>query len=154
MLQFTSILTLSALHATIVLLSYLVGKVPMQELFSDQSLAWVWYDTFSRWCWQVYVPKQNCLPLAHQLPCCCVKFEIIIYYQSYHEPLIPNMQVLIALHASIITCSVQTHLNFVLNHWQTHFNLKQSNVTLFWKMSNMICQWQNCRRILLWHSKI
>ena len=46
--------------------------------------------------------------------CSCVKFEIIIYYQRYHkqlisEQIISNMHVLIAS----ITCSVQTHLNFV-----------------------------------------
>ena len=32
------VLTLSAPHATIVFLSYLVKKVPMQEIFSAQSL--------------------------------------------------------------------------------------------------------------------
>ena len=39
--------TLSMLHATIVSLSHLVEKVPLQELFSAQSLVWVWYDRFS-----------------------------------------------------------------------------------------------------------
>ena len=48
------------LHTTIVALSCLVEKVPSQELFSAQSLSWVWYDRFSGWCWQVYVQKQNC----------------------------------------------------------------------------------------------
>ena len=45
-----NLLTLSMLHMTIVLLSHLVEKVPSQELFSAQRLAWVWYDRFSRWC--------------------------------------------------------------------------------------------------------
>ena len=27
--------------------------------------------------------KTELLPLTHHRPCCCVKFEIIIYYQSY-----------------------------------------------------------------------
>ena len=42
------LLTLSLPHATIVMLSDLVEKVPLQELFSAQSLARVWYDRFSR----------------------------------------------------------------------------------------------------------
>ena len=33
-------------HVTIVMLSHLVTKVPLQELFSAQSLASVWYDEF------------------------------------------------------------------------------------------------------------
>ena len=41
-------LTLSMPHTTIVTLSCLVKKVPLQELFIAQSLASVWYDRFSR----------------------------------------------------------------------------------------------------------
>ena len=43
-------LPLSMPHTTIVSLSCLVEKVSLQRLFSSQSLAWVWYDRFSRWC--------------------------------------------------------------------------------------------------------
>ena len=32
---------------------------------------------------------------------------------------------------------------FCLNHWQTHFNLKLSNGTLLWKISNMILPVKN-----------
>ena len=43
-----------------------------------------------------YTCKTELLPLTHQLPCCYVKFQIIIYYQSYLFmcQIIPKLSVL------------------------------------------------------------
>ena len=59
--------------------------------------------------------KTEILPLTHQLPCCHVKFEIMIYYQSYlfmHQ-IIPKLSVHVSNYTEDICSCVKLYRRYL-----------------------------------------
>ena len=62
--------------------------------------------------------KTELLPLTCQLPCCCVKFEIIIYYQNYLFmcqiiPKIPKISVHVSNYTEDICLCVKLYRSYL-----------------------------------------
>ena len=62
-----------------------------------------------------YTCKTEILPLTHKVPCCSVKFEIIIYYQNYLFvcQIIPKLSIRVSNYTKDICLHVKLYRSYL-----------------------------------------